>query len=197
MMGKYRDKQPDIDILHSMLKDDYRVACEWDDNEICVHLVEEVEEDNVISILVKQVPEDVFVINADEIPIRRKQIFKNSQQEAKCADYVFISEAKKRIIYIEIKKIRESGKGGKGKKYHEKQLRGAACLIDYLRSIGQSFWNKKDFLVNYESRYVVLKVCDNPLRRSSRDKGWKKLAYTDASNYAELLRHKHVLYNEL
>ena len=37
-----------------------------------------------------------------------------------------------------------------------KQLMGAKCFMTYCKEIGKSFWNKKDFLSEYDYRYVCI-----------------------------------------
>lgn len=45
----------------------------------------------------------------------------------------------------------------KDKKEIVKQLKGAQCFVAYVQKIGQVFWNKKDFLSDYQYRFVSIK----------------------------------------
>jgi hypothetical protein len=50
-------------------------------------------------------------------------------------------------------------KAGYGGEEHEivNQLRGAQCLIAYIREIGRIFWNAPNFLDRYALRFVSVK----------------------------------------
>ena len=94
-------------------------------------------------------PDDAVIIKADAFT-SPDSIFQGNKGECKRADYVVISESKKIILYIEIK----SRKGT-----HQeivKQLQGAQCFVIYCREIGRVFWNSREFLRNFQDRFISI-----------------------------------------
>ncbi len=113
-----------------------------------VDLREPKEPDSMVTI--ENMPEDALVIKADVFH-SPDSVFKGSKGECKRADYVIISETKKRIIYIEMK--RTSDEWNK----IVKQLMGAQCFISYCQEIGRAFWEDRDFLCKYENRFINIR----------------------------------------
>lgn len=104
------------------------------------------------SIRLSNVPDDLVTIKADQFP-SPKGFFRNDKGECKRADYVLITEAKKWIIYIEMK-------GGKVHSSKEvvQQLQGAECLLAYCQAVGRKFWQDPRFLDigRYRQRFVCI-----------------------------------------
>ena len=106
------------------------------------------------SVTIHGMPNDdqVIIIKADAFPAP-KTVFIGSKGECKRADFVIIADGKKKVILcIEMK-------AGKGESETDiiAQLKGAKCFVAYCREIGQLFWNKPNFLKDYEYRFVSIK----------------------------------------
>ena len=118
---------------------------------------------------------DVIVIKVDtfEAP---NSIFNGNNGECKRSDFVIIAdvEPKKIIVYIELK----AGSGGtKQELIH--QLKGAECFIRYCKDIGRSFWDRNDFLNEYEHRFVaILRICNSIRKKPTSEKDRKILNNT-------------------
>lgn len=134
----------DTEILLEMIKEEARPRIQANHS---IELREKQEQDSKVTI--SKIPRDAVVIKAD-IFKEPKSIFMNSRNECKRADYVIISEEKKRIVYIEVKL--EKAHSGKDV---IRQLWGAKCFIAYCREIGIGFWENSDFLKNYQERFIV------------------------------------------
>jgi hypothetical protein len=103
-------------------------------------------------VTIADVPGDAIIIKSDSFPAP-DHIFTGNYGERKRADYIIISctENKNYIICIELK-------GGTGNsKEITQQLKGAACLADYCKSVGKRFWQKSDFLENHQFRFISVK----------------------------------------
>ncbi len=98
---------------------------------------------------IRRVPNNSLVLNIDDF-MSLDGIFNGSHGECKRADYVIISEEKKCIIFIEMKRKKDE--------WHNivKQLQGSKCFMDYCQNLGQTFWQDKDFLTGYQYRFVSL-----------------------------------------
>ena len=113
------------------------------------------------SATISQLPSDALVIKIDAFRSLEK-IFNGDKGECKRADFVIISENKKVIIYIEMKR------GKKEKNHILRQLMGAQCFVRYCREIGKEFWHEKNFLRNYKHRYVSMGHTKNIDKRKTR-----------------------------
>ncbi|MDR1484593.1 MAG: hypothetical protein LBT09_07185 [Planctomycetaceae bacterium] len=102
-------------------------------------------------------PDDIVVIKADKFPPPHN-IFQGSKGERKRADYILISEEKKCIIFLEMKKTNDT------QKEIILQLKGAQCVMRYCQEVGISFWNKADFLNGYKHRFVS--VCHTNIHKT-------------------------------
>ena len=98
---------------------------------------------------IRNPPPDSLVIKVDTFraPV---DIFNGDRGECKRADYVIISEERKCILYIEIKKTKDSWQK------IVKQLMGAECFVKYCQEIGKVFWNENDFLSDYKQRFISI-----------------------------------------
>ncbi len=137
----------DMDILSQMIKATALAPTEVEYNKLNVRLLEPQAPDS--SVTIKNLPTDAIVIKVDNFH-SPDNIFNGNNGECKRADYVIISAQKKCILYIEIKRTR-----GDRKKV-VKQLIGARCFVRYCQEIGKSFWNKRDFLADYQDRFISI-----------------------------------------
>lgn len=112
------------------------------------------------SINLSGLPEDLIAIKADQFP-PPDRIFKNTRGECKRADYILIAQAAtvNWIVYIEMK-------GGKVDSREEvvQQLKGAECLLAYIRAVGCKFWRSRSFLHkgHYRQRFVCIEQINIP-----------------------------------
>ena len=91
-----------------------------------------------------------MVIRADDFK-ENLSIFKKLKMQRKRADFVIISNkgTKKWMIYIETQL-----RNWKKDIHVEAQLKGAQCFMSYCQCIGRSFWESKEFLEDYEHRFI-------------------------------------------
>jgi len=137
----------DMEILSQMIKGTALVTCEGLARRPRVILREPQEADS--SATISELPSDALVIKVDSFR-STDGIFNGSNGECKLADYVIISERKKCIIYIELKRTKDSWN------QIVKQLLGAQCFIKYCQEIGKEFWGEQNFLSGYEHRFVSI-----------------------------------------
>ncbi|KHD09575.1 hypothetical protein PN36_25450 [Candidatus Thiomargarita nelsonii] len=167
---------PDHDILCELFRKEARVALEDGDyGKKAVTLNEPKCDDHKgYSVVISNMPEDAVVIKGDAFP-SPTTIFSNSRGECKRADFVIVAnipikkKTRNLIIFIEMKK----GKGGSELEIIQ-QLKGAWCVIDYCRSIGQRFWKQESFLNpnDYDYRFVSIRdiaINKKPTRISPLD----------------------------
>jgi hypothetical protein len=103
-------------------------------------------------------PEDTFIIKADSFP-PPKSIFQGGRGECRRADFVIISESRKVVVYIELKK----SKGSQEKIVQ--QLKGAQCLVAYCREIGRRFWSNSEFMSDFKHRFVSIGHTSMPKKK--------------------------------
>ncbi len=135
----------EIDILSKMIHKRAQIPLKPHYEAYCVELAEQQAQDSRVTIL--NVPSDAVVIKLD-ISELLSRILGCKNDECKCADYVLISAEKKCILYIEIKQTKDDTME------IIKQLMGAQCFVRYLQEIGRSFWQKYDFLDDYQHRFI-------------------------------------------
>lgn len=143
----------DIAILKEMIKESARVSLKDRKAKKQVILNEPPPAD--YSVTIDGMPDDdqLVVIKADAFT-SPQAVFIGSKGECKRADFVIIADTgqKKVILCIEMK-------AGKGESETDiiGQLKGAKCFVAYCQEIGQLFWNKPNFLKDYEYRFVSIK----------------------------------------
>ncbi|MDE0012648.1 MAG: hypothetical protein OXU36_15965 [Candidatus Poribacteria bacterium] len=151
----------DIQILREMLNPDVQVTLQSGQGRPSVQLTDS---QSGTTVEIKGVPPESIVIRAEgfENPL---VIFNGSKGECKRADFVIVSkdeDAGRWIICIETQE-RDSKKA-----WHViQQLKGACCFINYCKCIGKSFWESKEFLDDYDYRFVSI-VDINPNRSKRR-----------------------------
>ena len=113
----------------------------------CAILTEEKAPDSTVEI--KGLPNNALVIKIDDA-FKNDQFFSGIKGECKRADYVIVADTgkKKRILYIELKKKSDE------LQQVVKQLKGAQCVINYCRDIAETFYDHKEFLAEFESRFI-------------------------------------------
>jgi hypothetical protein len=137
----------DTEILKQLIHTNAVTQLEQNYDRNCVVLREQQSDNYCLTIY--NLPDDTIVIKADKFP-SPDTIFQGDKGECKRADYILISEEKKCIIFLEMKRARGS------QKEIVFQLKGAQCLMKYCQAVGISFWGKSDFLENYEPRFVAI-----------------------------------------
>ena len=138
---------PDKEILSQMIKNSALVQLQYEYDKPLVILSEPQMPDSKATI--RNLPADAVVIKVDAFR-SPDDIFNGNNGECKRADYVIISVEKKCIIYIEMKRTKD------GWRQIVKQLLGAQCFVKYCQEIGRGFWNEKDFLKGYKSRFISI-----------------------------------------
>lgn len=147
----------DSEILIALLKDTAIVKAQIEYGKNAVILNEPQVEDS--SVKIANIPNDAIVVKLDSFDAP-DGIFRGSQGECKRADFVIISEERKCILYIEIKRTKDSWQ------QIEKQLLGAQCAIKYFQEIGKSFWSNQSFLRDYKHRFISIGHTTIPKRKT-------------------------------
>lgn len=137
----------DSEILSQMIKASARVPLEKRYKKLIVTLTEPPPAD--YSVIIGSMPDDAVVIKVDAFP-SPDAVFSGSKGECRRADYVIVSQSRKRILYIELKKNKDSFKEV------VQQLTGAKCFVSYCKAVGKSFWKERDFLEDYQHRFVSI-----------------------------------------
>ncbi|VFM99760.1 MAG: hypothetical protein BECKG1743D_GA0114223_103622 [Candidatus Kentron sp. G] len=90
-------------------------------------------------------------IKADRFP-SPDPVFACSRGECKRADFIIVADTgRKRIILcIEMKATNAQDKG------IIQQLKGAQCFVGYCREVGRLFWQARNFLGDYQYRFVSI-----------------------------------------
>lgn len=137
----------DMEILSQMMKDSALVCSEGSADRPRVILRESQAPDS--SATISHLPSDALVIKVDSFR-SPDGVFNGSKGECKRSDFVIISQKKKCIVHIELKRTKDS------LSQIIKQLAGSQCFIKYCQEIGMVFWEQKDFLSGYEHRFVSI-----------------------------------------
>ncbi|MFZ4858549.1 MAG: hypothetical protein ACOYL3_19355 [Desulfuromonadaceae bacterium] len=134
-------------ILSEMVKDTARIKLQEEYGKHFVKLEEPQAADS--SAIIKGIPADAVIIKVDAFR-SPDDVFNGNKGECKRADFVIISGEKKCVVYIEIKRTKDSWD------QIVKQLTGAECFIKYCQEIGKSFWKDKSFLQDFKHRFVSI-----------------------------------------
>jgi hypothetical protein len=142
----------DIEILREMFKESAIEPLEKQDSQRNQLILSEPGLDYKVTI--RDMPEEyeAIAIKTDYFPSPKESVFKGDHGEGKRSDYAIIvnTKEKKVIVYIELKASSDTSKN----KDIMKQLTGAECFLFYCQKIGQLFWDKKNFLKGYETRFI-------------------------------------------
>lgn len=100
-------------------------------------------------VVISGLPDDTLVIKVDHFTAPTT-VFNGTKGENKRADFVIISDEKKKMIFIEMKRTKDSPQE------IMKQLKGAACFMSYCCAIGKNFWKNQTFLHGYQMRFISM-----------------------------------------
>ena len=143
----------DIAILKQIIQNTARVPLEEDVYGKRKVILTETNPPNY-SVTINGIPDDdqVIVIKSDNF-VEPKAVFQGSKEECKRADFVIIANTdKKKVIFcIELKS------GNPDNQEIIRQLKCAYCFTVYCQEIGKVFWEKPDFLKDYEYRFISIK----------------------------------------
>lgn len=179
----------DIDILHQMVRDTAKIPVSDEYSRKKVVLKEPQQPKSLVTIL--GLPDDVIVIKADAFR-SPDTVFKGTQGECKRADFVIVADTgdKKVIICIEMKAKK------KQRWTIVKQLTGAKCFVLYCQGIGREFWNKPDFLIGYEYRFVA--ICHTSIaKRKTRYEKKLRVLHDHPENMLRISRPNDLQFNRL
>jgi hypothetical protein len=154
-----------LQILKELIKNEAMVELNESNGKYYCKLKESVSD---YELQIDNLPRETIVISADKFP-SPNGFFANSKMECKRADYIIVTEIpKKQIVYIELKRSTSAASA----KHVTAQLIGAKCVMEYCKAVGKEFWRDKDFLNDYECRYVrfVAKTLDKKGTRPSKAK---------------------------
>ncbi len=140
----------DFELLKKIFGDKLIKSKEGEYGKPCIKL-EEIESEPKYSITVRQTPQDAIAIKTDHFP-DLNFFFKCSSDIGQCkrADFVIIAIADKKLIFIELCQAKKQAKEV------EQQLKGAQCVIEYCRSVGNKFYDCKSFLEEYSPYFVSI-----------------------------------------
>ena len=126
----------EFEILNQLIKDAAKILPINENGKVSVTLNEPQTQDS--SVVIVGIPPDAMIIKVDVFQ-SPDAIFFGSKGECKRADYVIVADSngKKRILYIEMKKTKDS------LKEVIQQLTGSRCFLRYCQEIGKSFWDDK------------------------------------------------------
>lgn len=175
----------DIEILSELLLKSALISLENEYGKPIIKLQEEGVKGSVSCI--RNIPSDAIVIKADDFPAP-KTFFKGNKGECKRADFIIISEEKKVILYVELKA------GEKDAGHIIKQLKGASCVVAYVKEIGKKYWDQDTFLDDYAHRFVGmvnLSISKKPSRYKSG------LLHDSPESFLKISSPHHLQFNEL
>ncbi len=160
----------DIFILKRMIQP--RATVTLEKSEYQKNIVRLIEVSDNYTVTIHGMPDDdeVIVINADAFSAPTT-IFQGTKGECKRADFVIIADTIKKGKFILCIEMKGGKKTSKDKEIIQ-QLKGAQCFVEYCQAIGKSFWDKRNFLDNYEYRFVSfknIKISKKPTQSKSKD----------------------------
>lgn len=152
---------PDMTLLKAMIKNTAQIAVQdhYSRKKVILN-----EHDTVGSILeIHNVPADSIIIDVDaSLDIRN--LINTTNGACKRADYLIISQEKKLVLFIEMKK------GNPKTSDIIKQLKGTLCVFKYCQAIASEFFDTVDFLADYKMRFVAFKNVNLTKQKTKIDK---------------------------
>ena len=141
----------ELDVLNRMIKDSAKVNLESrsDPDKASVTLKEP--QSPTSKVVVFGLPLDAIVIKVDAFK-SPDTILTEARGQRKRSDYIIVANknGKKNILHIEIKTTKGNVKD------IIMQLKGSVCFVGYCKEIAKEFWHEKDFLSEFESRFVSI-----------------------------------------
>lgn len=185
----------DIQILKELLKPEALVSLEVG---IYGKKKATLEEPDQYTVDIGMMPSDseVVIVKIDTFPPPQK-LFNGAKKECKRADYAIIycdtaKKPEKIIFLIELKAKSTTSSEDE----IIAQLKGGSCVISYIQSIGEKFWNKSDFLKNYEYRYVSIKnISIN--KKTTRLKNNASVKHDKPENMLKISSPKNLYFRQL
>ena len=95
-------------------------------------------------------PSDCLVLNLDSA-FDNTRLFNGANGVSKRADFMLISEEKKKVIFIEMKR------SGSPNSDIIKQLTGSLCVFEYFKSVLQNFFQSKTHFSDYSLHFISAK----------------------------------------
>jgi hypothetical protein len=138
----------DTSVLQRMLQPSILISLENHYENKKVILIENQAPDSFIEI--HKIPADALVIDLDKA-FNNQGLFQGKSGECKRADYVIISEQEKRVLFIEMKRSNAPAID------IINQLKGALCAFEYCQIIGREFFQERDFLAQYQKRFISVR----------------------------------------
>lgn len=140
----------DLNILSQIIVESAQISLTGQHNKKSLTLKESHGADYEVKIT--GVNPETIAIAIDRFPDMRN-FFKDDRGICKRGDFAIITDGDygKFIVLIELKAGNPNNKG------IIQQLQGGQALVHYFQEIGKIFFNKSDFLVNYEYRFVSIK----------------------------------------
>lgn len=141
----------DLDILNDMIMDSAKVDIEpkSGSNKASVTLKEPQSPTSEVTIY--GLPHNAIVIKVDAFK-SPDTILTEARGQRKRSDYIIVANNndKMNILHIEIKTTKGIEKD------IIKQLKGSVCFVGYCKEIAKEFWHEKDFLSEFEFRFVSI-----------------------------------------
>ncbi|MBN1983183.1 MAG: hypothetical protein JW795_16735 [Chitinivibrionales bacterium] len=139
-----------IGILGQMIHDHAKIGLFQRYDKHSVRLEETQQRDSAVEI--RGLPANAVVVKMDSFPAP-SGFFTGIKGECKRADYAIFAEVagKKRVVFIEMKR------GSAREQEIIKQFKGALCVLMFCKEIAKQFYDCKDFLKDFEFRYVSFK----------------------------------------
>ena len=154
-MGGRIKPMNDIEILREMLvcNDDVQVPLEQEQGKPPSVELHDYQANTTVKIT--GLPDDSIVIRAETFKAPCC-FFKGSQGERRRADFVIVSDNGNRKRWIICIEVQKGAKKNKERSRVIAQLKGAACVVNYCQCIGKQFWKEKDFLNDYQFRFISM-----------------------------------------
>ena len=176
----------DRDLLAQIFQPNVVIPLIPEYNRFKVELVESSAPNSKLTI--RGCPSDCLVINIDDY-FDNSRVFNGSSDVGKRADYILISEEKKKEIFIEMKK------SSSGRSAIIKQLKGSLCFFEYCKKILEHFLSSEECFGDYDLRFVSFKHTTIPKRKVSENRLTKRhdtpetlfeIAHTQFCEFAKL-----------